>query len=68
MRPEFAVTPLSTEGQEKLKTAAQAFSSLLDVVELLLGPGRELSLVKTKLQESHAWLCLGVAKENSEKT
>lgn len=59
MNKEFAVHMLNDTGKEKAKKIAEAFDALLTTLqeaptldERLCPPGRELSLVKTKLEEA----------------
>lgn len=52
MRNEFAVHMLNEEGKEKAKKIAQGFDDLMEGLELLCMSGRELSIVRTKLEEA----------------
>lgn len=57
MRQEFQVHLLNDEGVEKAKELGEVFSDLLDKVETIVMQtpsqnGREMALVKTKLQEA----------------
>lgn len=52
MHQEFKVHLLNDDGIAKAKELAEKFDSLLDWVEGIAQPGRELSLVKTKLEEA----------------
>lgn len=56
IRNEFKVHILNEVGIEKAEEIAKAYSDLLNKIEALVPPssanGRELSLVKTKLEES----------------
>ncbi len=61
MRSEFAVHLLNDAGIEKAKIIGDAFSTLLDQVEMLVPPGRERSLVATKLQEACYFAKRGIA-------
>ena len=53
VRPEFSVHMLNPGGIEKALTIARDFSILLDAVEAVCGKdGREMAVVRTKLQEA----------------
>lgn len=52
MKPEFAVHMLNEDGKLKAGIIADAFSELLNVLEAQCMAGRELSIVKTKLEEA----------------
>ena len=52
MKPEFAVHMLNEDGKLKAGIIADAFSELLNVLEAQCMTGRELSIVKTKLEEA----------------
>ena len=54
MRAEFAVHILNEDGIKKAKEMAVKFSELLDWLEQdgMCNPSRELSLAKTKIEES----------------
>lgn len=52
-RPEFAVHLLNPQGVDKAISLANAFSAFLTRVEELSGTdGREMSIVRTKLEEA----------------
>lgn len=52
-RKEFAVHMLNTEGKEKAQHIAANFDALLNALESLCGSdGREMAIVKTKLEEA----------------
>ena len=52
-RKEFAVHKLNKEGMDKATQLAAGFSDFLNLVESLVGPdGREMSIVRTKLEEA----------------
>jgi hypothetical protein len=46
---------LTALGNQKAEELAQLFTTSLDQLEEILPPGRERSLVVTKLQETHFW-------------
>jgi hypothetical protein len=51
MHKEFAVHMLNTAGKAKAARIAAAFDTLLDEIESLCPEGRELAIVRTKLEE-----------------
>lgn len=52
-RKEFAVHMLNEQGKQKAGEIARAFENLLNNIEAICGTdGREISLVKTKLEEA----------------
>ena len=68
IRPEFSVHMLNDSGKAKARSIASAFSDLLDAVEATGCTGRDLALVKTKLEEACFCAKRGVASlpENQE--
>lgn len=52
IRPEFQVHMLSELGKARAKDIACAFSDLLDRLEAQGITGRDMALVKTKLEEA----------------
>jgi hypothetical protein len=52
IRPEFKVHMLNESGKAKAASIAQAFSDLLNNIEASGCTGRDLALVKTKLEEA----------------
>lgn len=52
MRPEFKVHMLNESGKKKASAIAEGFSILLDGLEAQGLTGRDLALVKTKLEEA----------------
>lgn len=53
VRPEFGVHVLNEEGLAKARSIAEVYSRALTDLERLCGAdGREMAIVKTKLQES----------------
>lgn len=69
VREEFSVHRLNSEGLTKADVIATAFSRLLDHLEEVCGKdGREMSLVRTKLQESafYAKRAMAVRPENQQ--
>jgi hypothetical protein len=61
VHPAFAVHLLNAEGVEKSKAVRCGFSDLLYRLEELLEPGRELALVRTKLEEAQQFAVRAVA-------
>ena len=68
IRPEFKVHMLNESGKKKVTSLAAYFSILLDGVEAAGVTGRELALVKTKLEEAAFFAKRAVASlpENQE--
>jgi hypothetical protein len=50
--PEFKVHILNDDGIQKAKDIAALFNELLTKIGKLCPPGREFSIVKTKLEEA----------------
>jgi hypothetical protein len=61
MAGEFSVHRLNSNGLAKADTLAAAFAACLAAVSEYLGPGRELALVVTKLQEACFYAKRGIA-------
>ena len=61
MHKEFEVHQLNEVGIVKAKAVALEFDRLLDYVETVVPLGRELSIVKTKLEESCFFAKKGIA-------
>lgn len=61
VREEFVWHELSDAGIKQCLLVKQAFSELLTKIEALVPGGRELALVKTKIQEASHWANQGVA-------
>ena len=59
----FSSRDLSQYENDKLAKCSEEFSHLLDEIEKLLGPGRERSIVVTKLQEASFWARRGIVLE-----
>ena len=62
MDPLFEVHMLNETGKERAQLIAQAFDELLGKVRAFCPEGRELSLVKTKLEEAAFFAKKGMAK------
>jgi hypothetical protein len=52
MHKEFTVHMLNDEGKKNARAIAEAFDELLTKLEALCPVGRELALVRTKLEEA----------------
>lgn len=65
MRDEFAVHMLNESGKAKAGLLATHFSTLLDSIEKLLGgeQSRELSIVRTKLEEASFFAKKAMARQ-----
>lgn len=68
IRPEFKVHMLNDAGKTKAHALALVFSSALDQIESAGVAGRDLALVKTKLEEACFCAKRGIAAlpENQE--
>lgn len=66
--PEFAVHMLNEAGKANAHDLRDAFDDLLNRLEQLCNPGREFSIVKTKLEEAcfFAKKSLAVKPENQQ--
>lgn len=65
MHPAFKVHMLNEEGRDKAAKIAEAFDKLLTEVGELCPPGRELSIVVTKLEEACFFAKKAMAQHNS---
>jgi len=63
IRPEFQSIAMNDAAVAKCRVIREAFSTALDAVTAQLGPGRELSLVTTKMQEACMWAIRGLAQK-----
>ena len=70
MRKEFEAHKLNSHGLEKASGIAWAFDGLTHLLETLCREGRELSLAKTKLEEScfFAKKAMAIDPKNQEGT
>lgn len=66
IRQQFQVHTLNAAGIAKVKHLAELFSGFLDAIEKIVPPGRELSLVVTKLQEASFFARGGIAADSSD--
>ena len=63
MRKEFAVHLLNVDGIKKANDRASLFSDFLDGVEALTGQdGREIAIVRTKLEEASYYAKRAIAQ------
>ena len=70
MRHEFTVHKLTDVGFEKATTVAKTFETALDKIEELVGgDGREMAIVRTKMEEAcfFAKKALASRPENQEE-
>lgn len=69
MRDLFKVHRLNEVGMARAFVIAEEFSKLLDVLEVNCAEGRDMSLVRTKLQEASffAKQAMATMTENQEK-
>lgn len=61
--PEFEVHLLNEAGIAKAKSIANQFDSLLDALKDVIPASRELSIVKTKLEEASFFAKKGMANQ-----
>lgn len=68
MNKEFEVHMLNDQGKTRARELAERFSDVLDYCQLIGEPGRELSLVATKLEEAcfFAKKSIAIKKENQQ--
>jgi len=66
MHKEFAVHRLTEEGVEKARKIAEAFDELLTRLDALCPAGRELAIVRTKLEEASFFAKKAMAAANGE--
>lgn len=52
MNKEFTVHMLTDQGKAKAKEIAEAFDTCLEKLLVVCPPGRELAIVRTKLEEA----------------
>ena len=64
MNDQFTVHKLNDGGLEKAQAIAEAFDLLLEKLKKEVPEGRELSLVKTKLEEACFFAKKGMARQN----
>ena len=65
MHDAFEVHMLTEEGKIKARMIASDFNDLLTKIQTMVPPGRELSVVITKLEEACFFVKKGMAKNNS---
>lgn len=66
MRDQFAVHMLTEDGKTKAAAIANAFDQCLAALEALVPDGRELAIVRTKLEEACFFAKKGMAKQNAQ--
>lgn len=66
IRPEFSVHMLTEEGKAKATTIANAFHNCLEELSTVCPDGREMAIVKTKLEEACFFAKKSMAKANSQ--
>lgn len=66
--PSFQFHKLNDDGIKKAETIAESFTTLLNNLAPLCGSGRELAIVKTKLEEAcfFAKKAMAVQQENQD--
>lgn len=69
IREEFATTiTFSSEVVAKAEQIAETFSQAMDQLEAVCGSGgREMALVKTKMQEAKFWAVKAMATREKDK-
>jgi len=65
MHEAFEVHMLTDHGKTQATLIAEAFDGLLDLLSPIVGEGRELALVRTKLEEACFFAKKGMARSNS---
>jgi hypothetical protein len=67
MHELFAVHKLNEDGLQRAKNLANEFDSLLTKVAEMVPEGREMSIVKTKLEEACFFAKKGMAKDKKNQ-
>lgn len=67
MIKEFQAVAMNDTAVAKCRMIREAFSTALDSVTAQLGPGRELSIVTTKMQEACMWAIRGLSQKPENK-
>ena len=65
MNEAFQVHRLTVEGLEKADEMAHRFDDLLEYLSPIVGEGRELAIVRTKLEEACFFAKKGMARRNA---
>lgn len=63
IRPEFQVHMLNDAGKAQATQIAEVLSEALNKLEAIVGSGRELAIVKTKLEEACFFAKRGMASK-----
>jgi hypothetical protein len=66
MHKEFAVHMLTEDGKYKAKVIAEAFNNCLHALERVCAEGREMAIVKTKLEEACFFAKKSMAQKNCQ--
>lgn len=56
-------TEVSNEQNQRILKIREIFSNIYDNIETICKPGRETSLVFTKLEEAQFWAIKGITRE-----
>lgn len=68
MKKEFAVHMLNETGKTKAAAIAEVFDTALTALEELVPPGREIAIVRTKLEEACFFAKKGMASDPKHGT
>lgn len=63
MNERAKYTKVSDEQEARIENIRMLFSDTYDNIEKLCKPGRETSLVMTKLEEAQFWAIKGITRE-----
>lgn len=64
MNKEFSTTKVTPEGVQKINQSRAIFDKTLDELKTICPEGRELSLVKTKLEEASFFAVKAISYAN----
>jgi hypothetical protein len=64
MNKEFSTTKVTPEGVQKINRSREVFDVALEELKILCPEGRELSLVKTKLEEASFFAVKAISYAN----
>ncbi len=65
MNDRAKYTKVSDEQEARIENIRMLFSDTYDSIEKLCKPGRETSLVMTKLEEAQFWAIKGITREQN---